>query len=286
MMTYRVAREHKIAVRELVRYTLLYNDKRHRDNIMKLISWNVNGIRACVRNGFTDFLAKQKPDILGIQEIKIDDASRAKEDFDFKTYDEVWHPAQKPGYSGTAILTKTAFHSSNHGIGIPDFDHEGRVVTMEFADFYFVNAYFPNAQPELARITYKEKFNKEILTYLKKLEKKKPVIVCGDFNVAIEEIDLARPKENIGSPGFSDEERRGGRAFLDNGFIDTFRHFHPETRQYSWWSYRALARERNVGWRIDYFLVSAKIIKNVKKAFILDSIRGSDHCPVGIEVEF
>lgn len=252
---------------------------------MKLISWNVNGIRACVRNGFTDFLAKEKPDILGLQEIKIDDDRRAKEEFAFEKYEEAWHPAKRPGYSGTAILTKEKFHSSIAGMGVPEFDHEGRVQTMEFPKFYFINTYFPNAQHELARLDYKERFNKEILQYIKKLEKTKPVIICGDFNVAIEEIDLSRPKENIGNPGFSDEERYWGRKFLASGLVDTFRELNPGKKQYSWWAYRSFARERNIGWRIDYFMVSVKIMSNVKKAFILDKVKGSDHCPVGIEIE-
>jgi len=253
---------------------------------MKLISWNVNGIRACVRNGFTDFLATNKPDIIGLQEIKIDDARRAQHDFDFKGYEELWHPAKRPGYSGTAILTKESFSSYQAGFGLDKFDDEGRTQTVEFEKFYFVNCYFPNAQPELVRLDYKTAFNKEFLKYVKKLDKKKPVIITGDFNVAREEIDLARPKENVGNPGFSDEERYWGREFLKAGLVDTFRDLHPDKKQYSWWSYRALAREHNVGWRIDYFLVSAKIMKYVKRAFILDQVKGSDHAPVGIEIEF
>ncbi|MCX6793181.1 MAG: exodeoxyribonuclease III [Candidatus Falkowbacteria bacterium] len=253
---------------------------------MKLISWNVNGIRACVRNGFTDFLHSYKPDIMGLQEIKIDDVSRAAHDFDFRDYKEVWNPAKKPGYSGTATLSKEAPLSYKAGIGIEKFDNEGRIQTTEFKKFYFINAYFPNAQPELVRLDYKEAFNEAILKHVKKLEKKKPVIITGDFNVAMEEIDLARPKENIGSPGFSNEERYWGREFLKAGLVDTFRSLQPDTKQYSWWSYRAMARERNVGWRIDYFLVSAKIMGNVKQAFILDKVKGSDHCPVGIEINW
>lgn len=252
---------------------------------MKLLSWNVNGIRACVRKGFTDFLSDYKPDVLGIQEIKIDDKSRAKEVFDFKNYQEYWHPAQKPGYSGTAILTREKTIKNIAGLGDLEFDKEGRVQTLEFDKFYFVNAYFPNARPELVRIDYKEKFNEKILRFIKKLEKTKPVIICGDFNVAIEEIDLARPKENIGNPGFSQEERYWGRKFLDSGLVDTFRYFNKDKVQYSWWSHRMNARARNIGWRIDYFMVSAKIIKHVKKAFILDNVQGSDHCPVGIELK-
>ncbi len=251
---------------------------------MKLLSWNVNGIRACSLKGFGDFLVKNRPDILGIQEIKIDNERRAKEDFDFKKYQEFWNPAHKPGYSGTATFSDLKPLLVKDGFGIEEFDREGRVQTLEFPKFYFINAYFPNAQPELVRIDYKTRFNEAMLKHIKKLEKKKPVIVTGDFNVAIEEIDLARPKENIGSPGFSDEERLWGRKFKEAGLVDTFRFLNPKKVQYSWWSYRMGARSRNVGWRIDYFFVSAKISKNVKKAFILDQVTGSDHCPVGIEI--
>jgi exodeoxyribonuclease-3 len=251
---------------------------------MKLISWNVNGIRACVRNGFGDFLKKTKPDILAIQEIKIDHESRLKEEFDFKGYEETWNPAKRPGYSGTAILSKMKPLSLEEGIGISEFDDEGRVQTFEMPKFYFINTYFPNSQPTLARLDYKSRFNKALLAYIKKLEKKKPVIICGDFNVAREEIDLARPKENHETAGFTDEERKWGRKFIEAGLVDTYRLLNGDKVQYTWWTYRFGARSRNVGWRIDYFLVSAKISKHVKKAFILDSIMGSDHCPVGIEI--
>lgn len=252
---------------------------------MKLISWNVNGIRACMRNGFPDFLKKEKPDLLGLQEIKIDHERRAKEEFDFRDYDENWNPAKRPGYSGTAIFSKAKPLSITEGIGLPEFDDEGRIQVCELKKFYFINAYFPNAQPGLARIDYKVRFNEAILKHIKELEKKKPVVICGDFNVAREEIDLARPKENIGEPGFSEPERLWGRKFVEAGLVDTFRALHPDKVQYSWWSYRMAARSRNVGWRIDYFMVSAKISKRVKKAFILDKITGSDHCPVGIELD-
>lgn len=251
---------------------------------MKLISWNINGIRACVKKGFGDFLAIEKPDILGLQEIKIDDNRRAAAEFDFKNYQEYWYPAKRPGYSGTAILTKIKPLKVINGIGVKEFDDEGRVQTMELPKFYFVNAYFPNARPELVRLDFKERFNEAILKYIKKLEKKKPVILCGDYNVAREEIDIARPKANIGSPGFSDEERAWADKFIKAGFVDTFRHLHPTKVQYSWWAQRSFARERNVGWRIDYFMVSAKMTKSIKKSFILDTVMGSDHCPVGIEL--
>lgn len=251
---------------------------------MKLISWNVNGIRACMRNDFPATLKKLKPDILGLQEIKIDHSSRLKAEFDFKGYEEYWNPAERPGYSGTAILTKIPPISYKEGIGIKEFDSEGRIQTLELPKAYFINAYFPNSQPTLARLDYKVRFNQAILAYSKKLEKKKPVIMCGDFNVAREEIDLARPKENHETAGFTDTERLWGRKFLEAGFVDTFRELEGDKVQYSWWTYRFGARARNVGWRIDYFLVSAKIRKQVKKAFILDAVMGSDHCPVGIEI--
>lgn len=251
---------------------------------MKLLSWNVNGIRACVRNGFLDVLKKTKPDILCLQEIKIDHASRLKAEFDFKGYEEYWNPAERPGYSGTAILSKVKPLSITNGIGKTEFDSEGRVQTFEMPKYYLVNTYFPNSQPTLARLDYKTRFNKAVLDYLKKLEKKKPVIICGDFNVAREEIDLARPKENHETAGFTDQERLWGRKYLEAGLVDTFRELHGEKVQYSWWTYRFGARARNVGWRIDYFLVSAKIRKHITQAFILDQVMGSDHCPVGIEV--
>lgn len=252
---------------------------------MKLISWNVNGIRACLRNGFIDSVKKIKPDVLGLQEIKIDNTSRLKAEIDFKDYEEIWNPASRPGYSGTATLTKMKPLSIKSGIGIAEFDDEGRIQILEFTKFYFINTYFPNSQPTLARLEYKSGFNKALLAHIKKLEKKKPVIICGDFNVAREEIDLARPKENQGLAGFTEEERKWGRKYLDAGLVDTFRQLYPDKIQYSWWTYRFGARSRNVGWRIDYFMVSAKLSKYVKKAFILDQVMGSDHCPVGIEID-
>lgn len=255
---------------------------------MKLISWNVNGVRAVIKKGFLDFLKKQKPDVLGLQEIKINDVARKKENFDFPKYEEFWNSADRPGYSGTAVLVESKKYrvgSYKNGIGIKKFDTEGRVQTIEFDKFYFVNAYFPNANHELSRLNYKLEFNREFLKYIKKLDKKKPVIACGDFNVAHNEIDLANPRPNIGNPGFTDEERKWADKFIKAGFLDTFREFYPKKVQYSWWSYRFRARERNIGWRIDYFFVSARIFKYVKKVFILDKQEGSDHCPVGIEID-
>ncbi len=254
---------------------------------MKIISWNVNGIRAVMKKGLPAFLKKERPDVLGLQEIKINDAARAREQFDFKDYAEYWNPAQRPGYSGTAILVKNGIKviSMKNGLGDEKFDREGRVQTLEFEKFYLINAYYPNANHELSRLGYKLEFNKEILKYCKKLEAKKPVIIGGDFNVAHEEIDLARPKDNVGNPGFTDEERRAMTKFLKAGFIDTYRYLNGQKVQYTWWSYRFGARARNVGWRIDYFCVSKKIKQQIKNAYILDKIMGSDHCPVGIEVK-
>lgn len=254
---------------------------------MTILSWNVNGLRAIVRKGFETWLKKARPDILGLQEIKLDDAKREEAKFDFSGYDEYWFPAKRKGYSGTAVLVKTGLKvlSVHQGLGVADFDDEGRTLTLEFAKFFLVNAYFPNAQPELVRLHFKERFNSAILNHVKKLEADKPVVICGDFNVAHQEIDIARPKANVNSPGFSYQERVWADKFMVSGLVDTFRALHPKQIQYSWWSYRANARANNVGWRIDYFLVSAKLRKDVKKAYILDKVKGSDHCPVGVEIE-
>jgi exodeoxyribonuclease III len=254
---------------------------------MKIISWNVNGMRAVMKKGFLDFLKKAEPDILLLQEIKIDDEARLKEKFDFKNYSEFWYPAEKPGYSGTSTLVKSSklkVESFRNGLGNKTFDREGRVQTMELEKFYLVNAYFPNANHELSRLGFKLSFNNQILKYIKILEKKKPVVLCGDFNVAHQEIDLARPKENVGNPGFTDQERQWMTKFLNSGFIDTYRQINKNRIQYTWWGYRFNSRARNVGWRIDYFCVSKKLAKSVKKAYIMDQIMGSDHCPVGIEM--
>lgn len=257
--------------------------------MVTLMSWNVNGIRAAVKNGFGQFLKSEKPDVLGIQEIKISDAAREEVEFDFTGYQEYWNPAKRPGYSGTAVLSKIKPLAIARGFDLSrttlDIDEEGRIQTLEFPQFYFLNIYFPNANHELSRLSYKEDFNQEFLNYVKKLEQKKPVIACGDFNVAHQEIDLARPKDNIGNAGFTPEERRWADKFVAAGLVDIFRHLHPEKIQYSWWSYRTYCRPRNIGWRIDYFFISAALIKNVKEAFILDEIEGSDHCPVGIKLD-
>ncbi len=255
---------------------------------MKILSWNVNGLRAVLKKGFLDFLKKEKPDILALQEIKIAEAARKKELSQVLSpvklgYDLFWHSAKRPGYSGTLTLIK-------HGlIGeyLPflKWDDEGRIQVLSLPQFYFVNVYFPNANHELSRLDFKINFNNKLLSYLNKLKKDKPIIICGDFNVAHQEIDLARPKQNIGNPGFTNEERDWMSKFLKKGFIDTFRQQHPKKIAYSWWSYRFGARAKNIGWRIDYFCVSEKIMPKVKESFILSNILGSDHCPVGIKLK-
>ena len=249
---------------------------------MKLLSWNVNGLRAIVKKGFTDFLKKENPDILGLQEIKISDDARSKEIFDFAGYQEFWNCATRPGYSGTAVLVKDGIKVLQQ-IKFPD-DEEGRVLILEMENFYFVNIYFINAKDTLSRLNFKISWNDRLLKFLKKLEAKKALVICGDYNVAHQEMDLARPKENIGSAGFTPQERSWMAKFLKSGLVDTFRFQNPKKIQYSWWSFRAGARERNVGWRIDYFCVSCNIIKKISSSFIMDEVQGSDHCPVGIEI--
>ncbi|MFH0840627.1 MAG: exodeoxyribonuclease III [bacterium] len=251
---------------------------------MIILSWNVNGIRAVVRNGFADFLKKANPDIICLQEIKIDNVKRAQEKFDFPDHIEYWNPAKKSGYSGTAVLTKQEPIKVVNGLGIKKFDDEGRVQTLEYKDFYLINTYFPHTRHDLSRMKFKVEFNQEVLKHVNKLENKKPVIITGDFNVAREEIDLTNPSTNHHNPGFTDLEREWGRKYIEKGLIDTFRYFYPKKEQYTWWSYRFNARAKNIGWRIDYFLVSKKFLKKVTKAYILDKVKGSDHCPIGIDV--
>jgi exodeoxyribonuclease-3 len=250
---------------------------------MKILSWNVNGIRAVVRKGFGNFLKKEKPTVLCLQEIKIGAAVINKENLEFAGYHIFWNPAERPGYSGTAILAREEIEARE----LPKlfWDNEGRIQVLELSKFYLVNVYFPNAGHGLPRLDFKMEFNNKLLRYLKKLEKKKPLVVCGDFNVAHQEIDLARPKNNEGNAGFTTEEREWMDNFLRAGFVDTFRHFYPHKIQYSWWTYKFKAREKNIGWRIDYFCISREFLPHIKRAFILDHIFGSDHCPVGIEVK-
>lgn len=250
---------------------------------LNIISWNVNGIRAVVKKGFVNFLKKQAPDILCLQEVKISNVARDKETFDFAGYQEFWNSAERPGYSGTAILVRDGL--SARMVDKISWDNEGRILVLDLGHFYVVNVYFPNANDALSRLDFKIKFNNKLLAYLKKWEEKKPIVIVGDYNVAHKPIDLARPKENEGSAGYTKEERAWMGKFLASGFKDTFRELHPSKVQYSWWSFRSGARERNVGWRIDYVCVSDKLMKKVNKAYILDQVLGSDHAPVGIEIK-
>lgn len=252
-------------------------------NKLNILCWNVNGIRAVIRKGFLNFLQQQQPDILCLQEIKISEATRHEQQFDFPNYQEFWNSAQKSGYSGTAILVKDNIKVNY--LKKFDWDDEGRIQVLDIGKYYLVNIYFPNANHELSRLDFKIDFSDKLLKQLKLLEKKKPLIITGDYNVAHQEIDLARPKQNIGNPGFTEEERAWMSKFLSKGFRDTFRELHPKKIQYSWWSYRANARANDVGWRIDYFCVSEKILKKISQAFILDQVLGSDHAPIGITIE-
>ena len=249
---------------------------------MKLISWNVNGLRACMNKGFEDFLRASEADAFCLQETKM---QREQADFVFDGYEEYWNSAEKKGYSGTAIFSKNAPLNVTYGIGIEEHDKEGRVITAEYENFYLVTVYTPNSQRELARLDYRMVWEDVFRDYLLKLDEKKPVIVCGDLNVAAEEIDLKNPKTNRRNAGFTDEERAKFRELKAAGFVDTFRHLHPEEVKYSWWSYMFKAREKNAGWRIDYFVVSERIADKVKAAEIHTEILGSDHCPVSIEID-
>ena len=249
---------------------------------MKLISWNVNGLRACINKGFEDFLRASEADAFCLQETKM---QREQADFVFDGYEEYWNSAEKKGYSGTAIFSKNAPLNVTYGIGVEEHDKEGRVITAEYENFYLVTVYTPNSQRELARLDYRMVWEDVFRDYLLKLDEKKPVIVCGDLNVAAEEIDLKNPKTNRKNAGFTDEERAKFRELKAAGFVDTFRHLHPEEVKYSWWSYMFKAREKNAGWRIDYFVVSERIADKVKAAEIHTEILGSDHCPVSIEID-
>lgn len=250
---------------------------------MKLISWNVNGIRACLTKGFEDFFNKIDADIFCIQETK---CQVGQVDLEFDGYTSYWNSAEKKGYSGTAIFTKKKPLKVTYGIGIEEHDKEGRVITLEFKDFYMVNIYTPNSKRELERLAYRQIWEDEIRKYLLKLNQTKPVIMCGDLNVAHNEIDLKNPKTNRGNAGFTDEERAKMTELLNAGFIDSFRYIYPDkTDCYSWWSYMGHAREKNVGWRIDYFIVSKDLESNIIDATIYPEVYGSDHCPVGLEIK-
>jgi exodeoxyribonuclease III len=249
---------------------------------VKLISWNVNGLRAVLRKNFLDYLAEEQPDILCLQETRagLDDVEQVWPD----AYTTYWNTAQKKGYSGTAIFTTSPPIWISTGIGVVEHDEEGRVLTAEFADFFLVNVYVPNSQRELNRLPYRQRWDCEFLRYLRKLEKKKPVILCGDFNVAHTELDLANPEANSKNHGFTREERTGFSALVKAGFVDTFREFEKSGGHYTWWSPMADVRARNIGWRIDYFLLSSSLRGRLKRAFIRPAVMGSDHCPVGIEI--
>jgi len=249
---------------------------------MKFISWNVNGFRACLTKGFEDFFKEVDADFFCIQETKM---QPGQAELETPGYYQYWYSAEKKGYSGTAIFAKKEPLSVSYGLGIEEHDHEGRAITLEYEDFYLLCVYTPNAQRELARLSYRMEWEDALREYMKTLDSKKPVIYCGDLNVAHEEIDLKNPKTNHFSAGFSDEERGKFTELLEAGFKDTFRSLYPDKVQYSWWSYMYGARAKNVGWRIDYFVVSNRIIDKVKDSFILTDVMGSDHCPVGIEIE-
>ena len=250
---------------------------------MKLISWNVNGIRACVNKGFKDFFNEINADIFCVQETK---CQEGQIELEFEGYKSFWNSAEKKGYSGTAIFTKIDPVSVRYGIGIEEHDKEGRVITLEFEKFYMVDIYTPNSKRELERLDYRQVWEDEIRKYLLKLNETKPVIMCGDLNVAHKEIDLKNPKTNTHNAGFTIEERNKMTELLNAGFIDTFRYLYPEkTDSYTWWSYMRKAREKNVGWRIDYFIVSDDLKNKIKEANIYQDIMGSDHCPIGLEID-
>ena len=250
---------------------------------MKFISWNVNGIRACVQKGFLEFFKEADADVFCIQESKLQEGQLT---LTLPGYHQYWNYAETKGYSGTAIFTKQEPLSVQYGIGVEEHDKEGRVITLEYADYYFVTVYTPNSQNELLRLPYRMQWETDFLAYLKKLEETKPVIFCGDLNVAHREIDLKNPKTNRKNAGFTDEERGKFGQLLDAGFIDTFRYFYPDAEgMYSWWSYRFSARAKNAGWRIDYFCVSECLKERLVDAKILTEVMGSDHCPVVLEMK-
>lgn len=244
---------------------------------MRFVSWNVNGLRACITKGFEDSFKALDADFFCLQETKLQEGQT---DLKFEGYDSYWNYAEKKGYSGTAIFTKHKPLSVSYGLGIDEHDHEGRVITLEMDDFFLVTVYTPNSQDGLRRLDYRMKWEEDFLAYIKTLDEKKPVIICGDLNVAHEEIDLKNPKTNRMNAGFTDQEREKMSIFLSNGFIDTFRALYPGTVKYSWWSYRFKAREKNAGWRIDYFLISERLKERMENALIHNEVYGSDHCPV------
>ena len=250
---------------------------------MKLVSWNVNGLRACLKKGFLESVTALNPDVICLQETKME---RGQAQVELPGYHEFWNSAEKKGYSGTAVFTRQKPLSVCYGMDIERHDHEGRLITLEFSEFWLVNCYTPNAQDGLARIDYRMEWEDDLRSYLMSLDQTKPVVYCGDLNVAHEEIDLKNPKTNRGNAGFSDQEREKMTALLSSGFAYTFRRLYPErTGAYSWWSYRFHARENNAGWRIDYFIVSERLMERVKDASIHTEVFGSDHCPVSLELD-
>lgn len=248
---------------------------------MKFISWNVNGLRACVGKGFEESFAKLDADFFCLQETKM---QADQLDLQFPDYESYWNFAEKKGYSGTAIYTRKKPINVTYGMGVEEHDHEGRIITLEMDDFYLITCYTPNSQDGLKRLDYRMRWEDDFLDYLKRLDTIKPIILCGDLNVAHEEIDLKNPKTNRKNAGFTDEERAKMSRLLSNGFVDTFRQLYPEQVTYSWWSYRFRAREKNAGWRIDYFIISNRLLQNIKDAKIHTEILGSDHCPVELEL--
>ena len=250
---------------------------------MKLVSWNVAGFRAALKKGFEDFFYTCDADVYCLQEVK---AEKDQIDFEPKDYYMYINPADKKGYSGTAIYTLYKPLNVTYGIDVEEHDHEGRVIILEFENYFLVNQYVPNVKRDLSRLEYRMKWEEDLKKYLKKLEKKKPVVVCGDFNVAHNEIDIKNAKANRGNAGFTDEEREKFGLLLDSGFVDTYRYFNPDKRDsYTWWSYIGNARKNNVGWRIDYFIVSKNIIDKVRNPIIYSDVYGSDHCPIGIDID-
>ncbi|MBZ2174699.1 exodeoxyribonuclease III [Schnuerera sp. xch1] len=250
---------------------------------MKLISWNVNGLRACVKKGFLDYFNEMNADIFCVQETKL---QKGQIDLKIDGYYQYWNYAKKKGYSGTAVFTKDEPLNVKYGLGIKEDDHEGRIITLEFQDFYLINVYTPNSQRGLVRLDYRMKWQDNFKNYLKELDSHKPIILCGDLNVAHNEIDLKNPSSNRKNAGFSDEEREKMTDLLEQGFIDTFRYFYPDKEDaYSWWSYMRKSRDRNVGWRIDYFIVSERFKNRVKDSQIHSEVMGSDHCPVVLEIQ-
>lgn len=247
---------------------------------MKLISWNVNGIRAVLRKNFMEYFLNEQPDVLCIQETK---AQKDQVKIELPSpFEQYWNGAERKGYAGTAVFTKVKPLNVSFGMNMPKHDKEGRVITLEFLQYYLVNAYTPNSGEGLRRLDYRQVWDKDFLKYVKKLERKKPVIFCGDLNVAHKEIDLARPDDNHFNAGFTDEERAGFDRIIESNFLDTFREVNKEPHHYTWWSYRMRAREKNIGWRIDYFCLSKSLRSKMKDAFIQSKVMGSDHCPVGL----